>query len=58
MTNYLEKNEELAKLEKNTLKIILNLHVLWHRVLQSLLLENDPTLNVINPETFKMALNF
>ena len=58
MTNYLENNEELAKLEKNTLKIILNLHVLCHRVLQSLLLENDPTLNVINPETFKMALNF
>ena len=56
LTNYLENNEGLAKLEKNTLKIILNLHVLYHRVSQSLILENDPTPNVINPDTVEMAL--
>ena len=47
-----------SKKYKNTLRVALNMHVLYHRLIRALALESGTTPTTITAETIQMAITF
>ena len=59
VTKYIEEAaEERSKGEKNTLRMIMSFHVLFHRLSQGLSLQIAPTPLIILSDTVEMAINY